>query len=72
MVIDKTRGLQVFPVGRSWVRALFGSVRSPVQIRAPRFLAVRSDLRPVGVANPQVSRATGRAHDARRPPSGPG
>jgi hypothetical protein len=34
---DKTRALQVFPVRRSWVRALFGSVRSTVQIRAPRF-----------------------------------
>jgi hypothetical protein len=30
-------GLQVFPACRAWVRALFGSVRSAVQIRAPRF-----------------------------------
>ena len=34
--VSKTSGLQVFPAGRTWVRALFGSVRSPVQIRAPR------------------------------------
>ena len=35
---------QVFPVGGSWVRALFGSVRSPVQIRAPRFFPANRPL----------------------------
>ena len=42
--VVKTPGLQVFPACRAWVRALFGSVRSPVQIRAPRFFPANRPL----------------------------
>jgi len=35
-VAKQNAGLQVSPARRAWVRALFGSVRSPVQIRAAR------------------------------------